>query len=113
MIAIPIRAYEDVLAKGFRKAPRFLLIEGKTRRIVTNPCRGDKSDVFFAWFDTLGVRKIYIENIGLRTFWKLQRRGIDVYLVQKHKGTVDMLDLASALPLTEENAEKHCTMGHR
>ncbi len=112
MILVPYAAHSSIVTEGLRKTSRFLLIEKEQYRIVFNPCRRDTSDIFFAWFDTLGVERVYIKNIGLRTFGELQQRGIDVFLLPPDTTAFDIASLKFAKRLHENNAAQYCTMEH-
>ena len=113
MTLIPIEADQSTLSKRFRKADYFVFSAQAEARIQSNPHKTSQSTAFFEYFETLGVHSIYLKALGYKTFLRLHRMGIAVYLIPEEVGIYSMIQEENLLLLDEKNAEGLCTLGHQ
>ncbi|MBD3789664.1 MAG: hypothetical protein IE885_04760 [Campylobacterales bacterium] len=111
MTLIPIETDRRTIADRFRKAPMFAFLDEGQIIVQENPHKTSKFPEFFEYFDTLGVDTIYVKELGLKTFKKLQGKGIAVYFVEG-ADTYNRITPSSLLLLDETNASSLCTLGH-
>ena len=112
MILIPVELDEKSIAKGFRKAPMFVFLDPKSGIIVQeNHFKTDKSTIFFEHFKTYGVKILYVKDLGYKTYLKLEKLGIKVYII-KNATQYTYIDPNELVELHSDNAKVHCTMGH-
>ena len=113
MILIPVELDEKTIAKGFRKAPMFVFIDPDTGIVVQeNHFKTDKSALFFENFKKYDVDTLYVNDLGYKTYLKLQALGIDVFLIAKETDIYTHIDPNTLIVLSEDNAQTYCTMGH-
>ncbi|HIP51992.1 MAG TPA: hypothetical protein EYG94_07900 [Campylobacterales bacterium] len=111
MTLISLDENQQTVSGRFRKAEYFAFMVGDDITIKQNIHKTSKSNEFFEYFNTLGVKKVYLKGLGYKTFLKLHSLGIDVYFVQ---GATNYMDIhAESLVLVDEkNAEELCFLGH-
>ena len=112
MTLIPLQEDRRTIARGFRKAPLFAFLNEGQITVQKNTHRQERSPAFFEYFKTLGVDTLYIKDLGYKTFLKLHGMGVSVYLVTEAE-RYNRIRPDELLLLDPENAEAHCTMGHR
>ena len=111
MTLIPLEEDRRTIAARFRKAPMFAFLDEGQIIVQENPHKHSKSPEFFDYFNTLGVDTLYVKALGFKTFLKLHKLGIEVYLIKEaekyNRITPDGLER-----ITLENADAYCTLGH-
>ncbi|UPT78403.1 hypothetical protein MN086_04460 [Sulfurovum sp. XGS-02] len=111
MTLIPLEEDQETIAGRFRKAHSFAFLNEGDLTVKKNPHKTSKSPEFFEYFKTLNIDRLYIKELGYKTFLKLLALGVEVYLVQE----VDRLDDIKSdrlLFLDRDNAKEHCSLGH-
>ena len=111
MTLISIEADKTSISKRFRKADYFAFLKDGKVNIIKNEHKTSKSNEFFEYFNTLGIERIYVKELGYKTFLKLQALKVAVYFVQDVEKFSD-IETNNLLLLNEHNAEDLCTLGH-
>ncbi len=113
MIVIPVKSDEKTIANGFRKAPMFVFIDPKSGILVQeNHFKADKSTLFFENFKKYDVDKLYVKSLGYKTYLKLKKLNIDLYLILEDIEFYTHINPDELILITDENAKHYCTMGH-
>lgn len=113
MLLIPVNDDDKSIAKGFRKSDKFVFIDSKTGIVVQeNHYKKDKSALFFENFKNYDVDKIFLKDLGYKTYLKLRELNIEVSLIPEDIEFYTYIDPAELIVLTEDNAKIYCTMGH-
>ena len=111
MILIPVEEDKRTIAGRFRKAHSFAFLDQGQVNIQENPHKTSKSPEFFDYFKTLNVDRLYVKELGYKTFLKLLELGVEVYLVQE-ANSWDSIKPDELLLLDRVNAKEHCSLGH-
>lgn len=111
MTLIPVEKDKQTIAGRFRKAPAFVFLDEEETQVKENPHKTSKSPVFFEYFKTLNIDKLYIKELGYKTLLNLLEMGVEVYLVEDVL-TWDEIIQEKSLLLDAENGKKHCALGH-
>jgi predicted Fe-Mo cluster-binding NifX family protein len=111
MILISLEADQQTISKRFRKADYFVFLKEKKVSIVKNEHKTSKSNEFFEYFKTLNIRTIYVQELGYKTFLKLQDLGVTVYFV-KGVDSYDKITEKHLQKIDKHNAQVLCTLGH-
>ena len=111
MILIALDKDQRSISVRFRKADSFAFVRTADVRIEDNGHKTSQSPLFFEYFQTLGVEKLYIKALGYKTFLTLDALGVEVYFVQ---GIEDyrQIEAHHLLRIDSDNAQAHCTLGH-
>ena len=104
-------ADQKSISKRFRKTDYFAFLENENVVIKQNPHKLSKSNEFFEYFKTLGVKTIYLKALGYKTFLRLEQMDVKVFFVPNAKLYSD-IEGDKLLEITSENAESFCTLGH-
>lgn len=113
MILIPVENDEKTIASRFRKAAMFVFIDPKTGIMVQeNHYKTDKSPIFFENFKKYDVDKLYVKELGYKTYLKLKKLGVEVSFIPEEVALYSHIDPEALLRLTDENAKALCTLGH-
>jgi len=111
MTLIPVEEDRKTIAERFRKAPMFAFLDEGQIIVQENPHKCSKSSEFFDYFQTLGIDRLYVKELGYKTFLKLNELEVEVFLVKEaqryNRITPDGLE-----PITLENAKACCRLGH-
>lgn len=85
MIAIPIKMgkEESAVAPLFGKAKYFAIANKGVIRIVKNEKLGGNQVAI--WLQSLGVKKVIVQHMGINPFHKLQNLQIDVYFAGEER----------------------------
>jgi len=114
LILIPVEEDEKSISSRFRKADMFVFIDAKTGIMVQeNHFKTDKSALFFENFKKYDVDTLYVKELGYKTYLKLKKLGVVVSLIPQDVVLYSHIDPDSLLLLTDENAKKLCTLGHK
>ena len=111
MTLIPLEEDRRTIAARFRKAPMFAFLDEGQIIVQENPHKHSRSPAFFDYFNTLGVDALYVKALGYKTFLKLDKLGIEVYLI-KEAETFNRITPDGLERITLENAKTHCRLGH-
>jgi predicted Fe-Mo cluster-binding NifX family protein len=111
MTLISLEADKTSISKRFRKANYFALLEQNEVSIIKNEHKTSKSKEIFVYFNTLNVQKIYVKELGYKTFLKLQALGIKVYFIDNVENYIDIQKRHLRL-IDHRNAKNLCTLGH-
>ena len=111
MTLIPLENDQLNISKRFRKTDYFALIQDKKISIEKNLYKVSKSNEFFEYFKTLNIQKLYLKNLGYKTFLRLDKLGIKVYLIE-NTTLSQTINENTLIPINQENANKLCTLGH-
>ncbi len=111
MTLIPLEEDKETIAGRFRKAHSFAFLNEVQVTVKKNPHKTSKSPEFFEYFKTLNVDRLYIKELGYKTFLKLLDLGVEVYLVQEADRLND-IKADTLLLLDRENAKTYCSLGH-
>ena len=113
MIVIPLEKDEKTLSSRFRKADVFVFIE-KEKGIVfqENNFKTNKSNIFFENFKKYDVDRLYIKDLGYKTYLKLQKMNIEVYLIPDEVIEYTHIEPNDLTLLTTKNAKENCSLGH-
>ncbi len=112
MTLIPVEENKKTIAKRFRKAHSFAFLDEGQIIVQENPHKASKSPDFFEYFKTLNIDTLYIKELGYKTFLRLLELEVEVYLVEVAE-TWNRIKPNELLLLTEENAQKYCSLGHQ
>ena len=114
MILIPLNKDDKTISNKFRKADRFVFLDSDSGIVVEdNHFKKEKSKEFFEYFKTLNVDKIFLKGLGLQTFDKLQKMGVEVYVINQDVDLYSHIDIAKCIRITPQNANEFCTLGHK
>jgi len=111
MTLIPVEEDERTIARGFRKAAKFALLKEKERVVKENARRKERSAAFFEYFETFKPENLYVKDIGLKTWVKLNDLGVSVFRIE-NADTVDEIRPGDLTLIDASNAKQYCTMGH-
>ncbi len=111
MTLIPVEEDKKTISGRFRKAHSFAFLDEGQIFVQENPHKTSKSPEFFEYFNTLNIDRIYIKELGYKTFLKLLELGVEVYLVQEAERW-NRIKPDSLLLLDRDNAKEHCSLGH-
>ena len=92
----------------------FVFIDAKTGIMVQeNHFKTDKSTLFFENFKKYDVDTLYVKELGYKTYLKLKKLAVSVSLIPQEVVLYSYIDPDYLLLLTDENAKKLCTLGHK
>jgi predicted Fe-Mo cluster-binding NifX family protein len=111
MTLIPVEEDKKTISGRFRKAHSFAFLDEGQIIVQENSHKTSKSPEFFEYFKTLNIDRIYIKELGYKTFLKLLKLGVEVYLVQE-ADRWNRIKPNSLLLLTRDNAKEYCALGH-
>jgi len=111
MTIICLEEDQQTISKRFRKTDYFAFLDEGKISIQKNPHKFSKSPEFFDYFKTLNIDTIYLKALGYKTFLKLNSLGVKVYFVKESRIYNQITD-NELFPISEDNAEEFCTLGH-
>lgn len=113
MILIPVEKDEKTIASRFRKANVFVFIDEKSGIVIEeNHYKKQISALFFEHFKKYEVEKLYVKELGYKTYLKLADLGVKVFLIPDDVVLYTHIDPNELIRLTPDNAEVYCTLGH-
>ncbi len=110
MVLIPLNRDKETISNRFRKAECFAIIKDNSVKILENSYKKSKSEEFFIFFNTLNTKEVYLKNIGVKTFNKLDGLGIDVYIIEVNN--LSEINVAKKIKLNSKNIKEYATLGH-
>ena len=109
MILIPVELDEKTIAKGFRKAPKFVFIDPKTGIVVQeNHFKTDASALIFENFKKYDVDALFVKELDYKTYLKLKELGIKASLIPDDIELYTHIDPIELILLTDDNAQTYC-----
>jgi len=114
MILIPLNKDEKTISPKFRKADRFVFLDADSGIVVEdNHFKDAKSKEFFEYFKTLNVDKVFLKGLGLLTFQKIDKMGVEVFVIPQDTKLYSHIDIAKCIKITQDNASEFCVLGHQ
>ena len=91
----------------------FVFIDPKSGIVVQeNHYKKEKSPIFFENFKKYNVDTLYVKELGYKTYLKLAKLGVKVFLIPDDVVLYTHIDPNELIHLTPDNAETYCTLGH-